>query len=374
MALHRKILTDADLEAFQHGAAYATLEAFLVELVESVKGRALSAVPATPPDTPTGALVGLLRTARTALLARHPRAPADGAARFGSPAFRDWLAELQDALLPAFCAALPAGLDAALLADLAGYLGNVFGSAQRVDYGTGHELHFLAALLHFRALFPDAPAAPLVLHVFWEYLRVMRALQAAYWLEPAGSHGVWGLDDYHFLPFLFGAAQLVGHAHLRPRAIHAPDIVEYVAPEFMYFECVATIVRLKEAISRQHGVVSDASSSSIRWLSPLLDDISAAKSWDKVCTGLLRMWRAEIVGKLPIMQHFLFGRLLSFEPAPNAAQGASLPSATAPTGPAHYRHSLRGDCCGNPLPSIYAALASDRDADEPIHQPGLPFD
>ena len=42
----------------------------------------------------------------------------------------------------------------------------------------------------------DSDLQALILKVFAFYLAVCRNLQQVYWLEPAGSHGVWSLDDY----------------------------------------------------------------------------------------------------------------------------------------------------------------------------------
>jgi serine/threonine-protein phosphatase 2A activator len=37
------------------------------------------------------------------------------------------------------------------------------------------------------------------------YLKATRLIQTRYKLEPAGSHGVWGLDDFQFIPYFWGS-------------------------------------------------------------------------------------------------------------------------------------------------------------------------
>lgn len=109
--------------------------------------------------------------------------------------------------------------------EISGYLEDSFGNSQRVDYGTGHETTFFVFLCKLRLLYfilgclyktlvikrEELPAV--ILLVFPAYLKVCRHLQTIYWLEPAGSHGVWCLDDYQLLPFLFGSSQLIGRIH-----------------------------------------------------------------------------------------------------------------------------------------------------------------
>ena len=46
----------------------------------------------------------------------------------------------------------------------------------------------------------------------------------------------------------------------------------------------------------------------------MLNDISGVPSWEKVATGLLKMFQAEVAGKLPVIKHLRFGSLVSFNP------------------------------------------------------------
>uniref|UniRef100_M8CS38 Serine/threonine-protein phosphatase 2A activator n=1 Tax=Aegilops tauschii TaxID=37682 RepID=M8CS38_AEGTA len=224
--------------------------------------------------------------------------------RYGNPAFRLWHEKLGDSVNELIApitatAASPSDLAGAEV-ELAPYLLDSFGNGTRIDYGTGHETNFAAFLYCLARLGlitePDYPAV--VLRVFASYLDLMRTLQDTYLLEPAGSHGVWGLDDYHFLPFVFGAAQLIDHKYMKPKSIHNPDILENFSKEYMYLACVMYVKKVKKGPFAEH--------------SPMLDDISAVPNWKKVNSGLLKMYKAEVLEKVPIMQHFLFGSLIKW--------------------------------------------------------------
>jgi serine/threonine-protein phosphatase 2A activator len=79
--------------------------------------------------------------------------PDPGPRRFGNVSFRTWydlvrerISDLLDKHLPSELLAYGSSAEVSAKAELEAYLIGSFGSSQRLDYGTGHELSFLAFL------------------------------------------------------------------------------------------------------------------------------------------------------------------------------------------------------------------------------------
>lgn len=187
--------------------------------------------------------------------------------------------------------------------ELTPYLLDSFGNATRLDYGSGHELHFVAFLccITMLGVFTEKDSASLVLVVFKQYLDLVRRIQVTYKLEPAGSHGVWGLDDHQFLCYLWGASQLVGST-IEPNDIPEDKAAEEFGDDFLFFGAVRHIKKVKRGPFFEH--------------SRYLFDISGVPSWTKISKGLGKMFDAEVLYKFPVVQHFLFGSLLEISLAP----------------------------------------------------------
>lgn len=115
------------------------------------------------------------------------------------------------------------------------------------------------------------------------YLELVRKLIKTYTLEPAGSHGVWGLDDHSFVPYIFGSAQLspaISESDQTPVEGSLPDapepggvakanVVEREKKTNMYFSAIGFIYDVKKGPFWEH--------------SPMLYDISGITAgWGKI--------------------------------------------------------------------------------------------
>ena len=348
----RRILSPHDHHLFLNSPCYKLVLSFVFSLSEACNARKISSVQLAT-EAPIVREILSIIVSISSLVELNP--PEDqGASRFGNPAFRGFVNAVS-AQLGHYHSSLGIHTPEAVT-ETSTYLAHSFGSRARIDYGSGHELNFVLWLLCLNRLNLLAPSTfpALALSVFPSYIHLLRKIQSTYYLEPAGSHGVWGLDDYHFLPFLFGASQLLHHPYIRPLSIHNTLILEEEGDEFMYLDMVRWTMETKTV-------------KGLKWTQPMLDDISGAKNWEKVEQGMRRMFVKEVLGKLPIMQHFLFGSLipavdgmgledqvLSKEGAlgiPTDSNDASL------TGNHKHFHQddAWGDCCGIKIPSTVAA-------------------
>lgn len=78
------------------------------------------------------------------------------------------------------------------------------------------------------------------------------------------------------------------------------------------------------------------------------------------------MYLAEVLGKLPVMQHFLFGSILPYDgPPPPDSSTKEDPNcghvhASIDGGGVGQQQSGWGDCCGIPVPSAFAAAKAEQ--------------
>lgn len=175
-----------------------------------------------------------------------------------------------------------------------------------MDYGSGHETSFAVFLLCLSLLgfftSEQDEERQVVLILFVRYLKLCWRLQDVYNLEPAGSHGVWGLDDYSFLGYIFGSGQLRGghlwlgmitQAQLRSDHTDQTEIPVSVIlspplpPTNLYFMQITRIHEFKHGPFHEHS-------------SQLHSIAVGVPNWGKVNAGLFKMYQVCARGSLMV--------------------------------------------------------------------------
>ena len=129
---------------------------------------------------------------------------------------------------------------------------------------------------------------------FSKICRSICCLILKYNIEPAGSLGIYAIDDYHFLPFLFGSAQLVG-TNYKFDELFMEKNINLIYAEALSF-CVKHKCRIVETPFSRHS----------RIIYELKD-----KKWEEVNEIVHLMVMEKIFQRNVVMQHFKFSSFLS---------------------------------------------------------------
>ena len=180
------------------------------------------------------------------------------------------------------------------------YFCDSMGHSNRLDYGTGHELCFLIFIF---ILFKETKldlndTRNVIFSSFWRYFKLVSKIQLKFRLEPAGSHGVWGIDDFHHLSFLLGAAQLQ-HSGYKPSETLQGEIRRGESETYMFFWAVDQILEVKRA--------------NLSECSPFIYDLTKLKSFKAVRSSLEGAYTKEVLDQFVVVQHLLFGSLLPWK-------------------------------------------------------------
>eukprot|EP00767_Chilomastix_cuspidata_P002127 gnl/Chilomastix_cuspidata/2253.p1 GENE.gnl/Chilomastix_cuspidata/2253~~gnl/Chilomastix_cuspidata/2253.p1 ORF type:complete len:311 (+),score=109.52 gnl/Chilomastix_cuspidata/2253:116-1048(+) len=266
------------LEVFKHGPGYSTFVGFLQKVNSAILDEHN---PEAALSKSVTKLLDFISEIRTIFQAIPPEPKRH---RFGNLAFRTFHTKLGEEAPRLIAGLLPERLRGASV-ELLPYLLDSFGNALRLDYGTGHELHFVCFLLvlHHVGFLADADLAAVGARGFFAYIQLTWEIEDVYTIEPAGTRGAYALDPYHVVPFFWGSAEQARAGGAYPAG----------APGTMYH-------------ASAQRTIEKGSGSCIRSVH------GHCKAWLDLNRGVGRMIEGEELSSFPVMQHFLFGSVVKF--------------------------------------------------------------
>lgn len=131
---------------------------------------------------------------------------------------------------------------------------------------------------------------------------------------------------------------------VKPSSIHDHTTVEMFADDYMYLACIRFIKQVR-ASARGTGppATPPTRSRSLRVqmksgghfgeYAPMLNDVSGLPSWSKIASGMLKLYQGEVIGKLPVIQHFRFGSIMPCTWTPSRTQKESYGNVAPPPPP-----------------------------------------